>query len=130
MSTDDNGRNLDTSRHLVPATVVVMAVVMALGGWLRLETHIDQQILEKVAPVSAAVARVEEDVKGQIREVKEGLKDQGTEYQASLKEIGSALAGVRQELQKVRESLVRLEAERSRQPQSPWRKAGDLWITY
>jgi hypothetical protein len=115
----ESDSRLDMSRHVVPATVVVIAVVMALGGWLRLETHIDEQILEKVAPVSAAVARVEEDVKGQIREMKDGLKDQDTEYQSSLREIGSALADVREELQKVREFLARLEGKRSRLPQFP-----------
>ena len=101
--------------------MVVIAVVMALSGWMRLEEHIEQRITTNMKPVQTEIGEVQTELKGHeaqyqasLSGCKLDLKDQGAQYQTSLGEINVALTGVRKELQMVRASLARLEGERAR----------------
>jgi len=93
MSESPSPRHLDLTRHVVPAGVLVSAIIGALIAWFQLETKIDRRIDEKIAPIQAELVRIE--------------KNQGQ----NMREIRTTLDEMRRDLAQVRESLARMEGE-------------------
>jgi len=94
MSSAAETRSLDMTRHVVPAGVMVAAIVLALMAWFHLEDQIDERITERLKPVLTQIDRLDAD------------RDQ------DMTEIKQTLGEMRRELQQVRESLARLEGVR------------------
>lgn len=94
-------RSRDMSQHVVPAGVVVTAILGAIMGWWQLEDQMDARMDEKLAPVLERQGRFEQEM-GET-------EDRQDERWRAMRQLLEAL---RTDVQGVRETLARNEGTR------------------